>query len=176
MANNKQGNMTALLTELDKKPMKYGEMQGFLFNRNNPPKAHPKGYNCTNLSVMINRKMIVKNKDLYSLTKLGRKYKNTPYCETVELYKERYNNACDRYREFSDKYYYLLARTDKEIRGLNDLIDGKNNQILSMNRKITDLNTENADMKRLLVNLAKDELVKVISSSLHNNDLLKYLL
>ena len=159
----KQGKMTKLLINLQKKPMAYGEMQGFLFALDDDgsyPREelakkyqHPYGYNCTNISTMIYNKNIEKRGNLYYLTQLGQKSIQSPYKLSAEHWKAKCFKAQQRYW---NKISQLTKTENLAVE--NDRLKSKV-----------------AKMESILKDCAKNEFNKVLNSELFNNDLLSYL-
>ena len=163
----KQGKMTKLLINLQKKPMAYGEMHGFLFALDDDgsyPREelakkyqHPYGYNCTNISTMIYNNNIEKRDNLYYLTQLGQKSIQSPYKLSAEHWKTKCFKAQRRANINFDRY--VQERTKAENLAVeNDRLTAKV-----------------AKMESILKDCAKNEFNKVLNSELFNNDLLSYL-
>ena len=80
----------ALLYHLKDNPLRYSEMQQFLWSLSNDDKCN-RGYWCTNITQLIRvTKVIKKGTDnKYRLTKIGLKNIDNPFSKDVNYWKER---------------------------------------------------------------------------------------
>ena len=154
--------MTKLLKQLEKKPMTYGQMQGFLFKLDDDgsypreklakKNKHPYGYNSTNLSTMQRKNIIAKGEDgFYRVTAHGKKNINKPYAETNSELRNKLNNFSSSYYDMNYKYWILQNESEK-------------------------LKKENEQLRKLVFQGATSELKKVIDQGQYNSDLLETLL
>ncbi len=93
----------------------YKQMQQFFYKLNHPDrdiKTMSNGYYCTNIQTLVYKGHIKKDKNkLYSITKTGIKYKNTPYAQTAK--EKRKHSEYLKRREYIEKHYQDLERHDK---------------------------------------------------------------
>jgi len=154
-----KGNMTELLTALDKTPMRYGEMQAHLFcGDHTKTQGVPRGWNCDALAVVIGKKYVVKKGKMYKLTALGRKNMLTPYATTKAEWKLYYERASKRSVDLYDDNARLKFR-------LTDALQERE-----------DLRSENDSMRDILIRLSKAEFSRVLASNQFDSELLSYLL
>ena len=126
---------TKFLQYIEHNPkLKYSQIQLFFYrlNKNNKNiKKAPRGYYCTSIQTLIYKGHIKKDKNkLYSITKTGIKYKNTPYAETAKERRE-YSEYLKR-REVIESYEQRQADYDNwtvkritergHVRNVRDLI------------------------------------------------------
>tara|TARA_R110002012_G_scaffold85213_3_gene212667 strand:- start:813 stop:1364 length:552 start_codon:yes stop_codon:yes gene_type:complete len=112
----------------------YQNMQQFFYRLNYPDrdiKTMSRGYYCTNIQKLIYKGHIKKDKNkLYSITKTGIKYKDTPYAQTAK--EKRQQSEFIKRREVIESYEQRQADYDSwtvkritergHVRNVRDLI------------------------------------------------------
>ena len=104
---NKKSTGTKFLEYIERNPkLRYKDMQQFFFMDRYPEKSindMSNGFYCTNIQKLIYKGHIKKDKNkLYSITKTGIKYKDTPYAQTAK--EKRKHSEYLKRREVIESY------------------------------------------------------------------------
>ncbi len=108
---------TKFLEYIERNPkLRYKQMQEFFWKNKYPNKPladMSRGYYCTNIQALIYKGHISKDKNkLYSLTKSGKKYQQTPYAETEEA-KIAFEAVQQYKNKMQDIYKWQLEVVDR---------------------------------------------------------------
>ena len=112
---------TKMLTQLSKTPMRFGEVQNFVFKhsaryKQGETKA-PGGWWCNNIRILLNKEIIKYNsKGLLAITPKGRKNIKKPFATT----KSDYKKAIKSHKGWANHYWKEANRLRAENRELKE--------------------------------------------------------
>ena len=112
----------SLLYHLKDNPMRYTEMQQFLWALSNDDKCN-RGYWCTNITQLIHiTKVIEKGTDgKYRITKMGLKNIDNPFSRGIDYWKNRAINSGIGSRYAHNEKWRLKRHIDKLERKIEEL-------------------------------------------------------
>ena len=158
--------MSVMLKELAITPMSYGQIQGFLFKLDDDgtydrskltKNGHPRGYNCTNLALIIANELIEKAGKEYVVTPYGKLLIENPYKRSEFVPRARFERMLNE----RNKYCTEAWRLENSVGELNTLAE--------------ELILENAAQGKLLKRLATNEFQRVLDSDKFDTELLFFL-